>query len=134
MKKIISILLLGLAIMIAAPAESTAQQAAKGYMGALDTLTDAESVTQTLTPTSGYKGHIQFVVNITKISGTVAGTIKYYGTINGTVYELIETDNLTDSSGVFGCSVVPSKYVGYKIVYAGSGTMGASFRAEYLYR
>ncbi len=99
----------------------------------LDTLTDATSNTTTIT-ISGKKSSVGFQVNATKISGTVAGTVKYYGSKDGTNYELLETDNLTDATNVYGYSASYNGFTKYRIIVTTTGTQSSSYTVWALYR
>lgn len=100
----------------------------------LDTLTNAASDTVTMTIV-GAKTSVGFQYNVTKISGTVAGTIKTYGSKDaGAHYMLLQTDNLTDASGVFGYTSSYNAYGKYRVIIATTGTQSSSHSIWALYR
>lgn len=73
----------------------------------------------------------------TKISGTVAGTAKLYGSLNGTDYVVISTDTLAlanQTKNTFIWNVAPSKYQYYRISTVGVGTMSATVNGYVLGR
>lgn len=129
MKKLLSLLIIFSLAFTAANAQSY-----NAKIKGLDTLTNAVSDTANLT-VIGSKTNIGFQYNVTKISGTVAGTIKTYGTKDGGVhYQLLQTDNLTDASGVFGYTASYNGYGKYRIIIATTGTQSSSHSVWALYR
>lgn len=105
-----------------------------GTFNTLDTLTDAEADTLNLNSVQGVKSVVTLQVDVTKISGTVAGTVKYYMSTGGTKYKLIQTDNLTDASGTYSYSFIPSTGINYRAIVATTGTSSTSYTGRYLYR
>lgn len=105
-----------------------------GTLNTLDTLTNADADTLYLNNVAGVKSVVTFQVNFTKISGTVAGTIKYFASIGGGHYKLVQTDTLSDASGVFGYSFIPSTANNYMVVVTTTGTSVSSYTGRYLYR
>lgn len=94
------------------------------------------TVTKYITLTAGYSTvSIQPVV--TKFSGTVAGTVVLYGTVDGTNYvstgDTLTLANVTTAQTAIW-NVTPNKYYKYKIVGVGSGTMNAYLRVWYIAR
>lgn len=80
-----------------------------------------------------------FVVVVTKISGTVAGTITLQGSLDGTNFKAIPTvDTQTsvttvtaaDASAVYTWRINGSPYTYYRVSWTGAGTMAASFTAR----
>lgn len=99
-----------------------------------DILTNAVSDTVSLTIV-GSKTSVGFQVNVTKTSGTVAGTIKYYGSKDaGANYMILQTDTLTDASGVFGYTASYNAYGKYRVIVATTGTQVSSYSIWALYR
>ncbi len=81
-------------------------------------------------------------VAVTKISGTVAGTITLQGSMNGTSWKALNTPNTvtalathtaTDASATYHWIITGSPFPYYRVSWTGSGTMSASFTAK-LYR
>ena len=99
----------------------------------IDTLTNATSQTTTIA-VSGKKANVGFQVNVTKISGTVGGSIDYQGTKDGTNYETLETDSLANASGVYGFSASYNGFTKYRIVITTTGTQSSSYTVWALYR
>lgn len=110
-------------------------QSYNSYLGPLDTLTNAQSKTYTVTVT-GAKHCVSFQTNILKISGTVAGTIKVYGSVDGVNYGTtpITTNTLTDASVNWLTVYTSNSYVKYQYVVATTGTSVISERTYLLYR
>ena len=107
-----------------------------GYLGALDTLTNADANTYTTSAVIGNKHCITFQTKVLKISGTVAGTIKLYGSADGVDYGSAALDSLTlaDASKVYQISRTYNGYSKYKWVVATTGTSSASERSYMLIR
>lgn len=80
-------------------------------------------------------------VNVTKISGTVAGTIKLQGSLDGTNFaDVVTTGTQTaitavtaaDASRSYVIYIDRNPYTHYRVTWTGSGTMAASFKAKVL--
>ncbi len=106
-----------------------------GYIKVKDTLTNAQSYSDTVTIT-GPKHNITFQVNVIKISGTVAGSINVYGSADGVTYgtTALTTTALTDATANYLISYTTNAYKKYRIVRATTGTSAASERVYLLYR
>lgn len=130
MKKLLIILLIGLSFGFSANAQ-VGTLTWDAYGNTLDTLDNTETRYTTVAisrPAYGFN----FVLKVLKISGTVAGTIAYQGSNDGTVYANISTTSATDASANYTYSVAtfpPYKY--YRISWTGSGTMSASVSGTY---
>lgn len=126
---IIAFLLTGLA--------ASAQTDYHADITGLDTLTDTEADTSILTIT-GSKSAITFQTNVTKISGTVAGTIVVQGTIDTTAsptrWVTLETDSLSDATAVYSTTLTANNWKKYRVIRTGSGTQSSSHRTFVLYR
>lgn len=139
MKKILFSLLMAGACLFISPVTSNAQTGTgdyEGYLGALDTLTNADTATYIATVT-GPKHNVSFSVNITKLTGTLAGKINLYGSVDGTNYlttALATEITITDASQVRGFSLNYNGYKKYKLVVITSGTNTSSHRASIMYR
>lgn len=109
--------------------------------GSGDTITDTGTKTATLQVKESYQS-VSIQAVITKISGTVAGTVTLQGTIDGTNYVTVDTGavlskhvtftatNVASQSTVF--IVQGSPYLKYRVSYTGSGTMAAKMSAYLL--
>jgi len=113
---------------------ASAQSSAYTMTGNGDTITNAGTKTNTLKLADGYATvSVQSVV--TKISGTVAGTLTLQGSNDGTNYVTCDTTyislgvatatatNVATQSHVFNLNRNP--YLWYRVSYTGSGTMAA---------
>lgn len=104
---------------------------------ALDTVTNTASKSLVVA-VSGPQSIVTIVATVTKISGTVAGTVRLLGSIDGVNYTAADatTYTATDVAGGQSTSwiVTPSKYVNYKVTYTGTGTMVASLAAKSMAR
>jgi hypothetical protein len=81
-------------------------------------------------------------IAVTKISGTVGGTITLQGSLDGTNFKAINTVDTqtalatitaTDASNTYHYRLAASPFPYYRVSWTGTGTMSASFRA-YVYR
>jgi hypothetical protein len=99
-----------------------------------DTLNDAGTVNKQFTVTAGYSAAgVQIV--LTKISGTVAGTTKLQGSLDGTNWEDIGSafthTNVASQAKLFTVTGgVPYTYL--RTTSVGSGTMSAQIRIRYV--
>jgi len=144
MKKLIFILL-ALAITLGVQAQT---QYVKFYQP-LGTLLETDTVTNTATnyvttPILSAKpaAYTSIVVVVTKISGTVGGTITLMGSIDGTNFTALNTEETStalatktaaDASAVLNWRIKGSYYAYYRVSWAGTGTMAATLAAR-LYR
>lgn len=101
---------------------------------ALDTVDNTE---QHVTTTAeglikNWKTGVTAQVVVTKISGTVGGTIALQGSMNGTDWTTIgSAATATDASGTYSFNSTVRWYY-YRISWTGTGTMSASF-SNYLF-
>lgn len=86
-------------------------------------------------------GSVTIQVNVTKVSGTVGGTISLQGSLDGTNYKALNTEETqtalatitaTDASNVYHWRLSKSPFLYYRVNYAGTGTMVATFTATIL--
>lgn len=123
MKKTLSILLVSFGLMLCM--NSNAQVVT--MTGSGDTITNTETEYIYYKAATNYVVSVQ--VQVTKLSGTVAGTVILEGSIDGTNYTTIrEADTLTmtnTTSQGYLWTFSPSPYVYYRIKGTGSGTMAA---------
>lgn len=78
-------------------------------------------------------------VAVTKISGTVGGTITLQGSLDGTNWKAVNTPNTatalatftaTDASNTYHWVISGSPFRYYRVSWTGTGTMAASFTAK----
>lgn len=106
-----------------------------------DTITNTGTKTNTL-KLSGSFNQVLIQSTVTKISGTVAGTLTLQGSVDGTNYVTADSSALHKRSftatNVASQSVVfvieKSPYLYYRVSYTGSGTMSATMSSHILGR
>lgn len=112
-----------------AQAQTYDLKSASGY--SVDTVANTGTKSQKINVKSyAPTGLIQVVVE--KISGTVAGKVLLFGSVNGTDFIQIKTDslvagNVTTQTKIFDVS--PAKYPFYQVTYTGVGTMSAKLKS-----
>lgn len=86
--------------------------------------------------------YVTVQVNVTKISGTVGGTISLQGSLDGVNFKALNTRETqtalatitaTDATNVYHWRLDGSPFLYYRVSWTGTGTMSASFSAQ-LYR
>jgi hypothetical protein len=138
MKKL-SILLLALTLTIGIVSAQTYTMTASG-----DTITDTGTKACSLKVVHSYD-QITIHALITKISGTVAGTVTLQGTVDGTTFVTVDTATfVSDGLATYTATNVASQskvwvinkspYLWFKISYTGSGTMAATLKGYLLPR
>ncbi len=113
-----------------------AQSKAQTYtlsLAAGDTVVNTATVSKVLNVSGSYKGAV-VQAKWTKISGTIAGTIKLQASIDGTLYTDVasQTGSATDvASGqlLFYATAPLARY--YKVTWTGTGTMSAVLSVAY---
>ncbi len=101
----------------------------------LDTVTNT-AVKAQITQLDGYSAITTIQATITKISGTLAGSLVLSGSLDGTAYTAIGSAyTVTDTAAQYpSFSVNPSTYRYYKLSWTGTGTMAGSIKSKLLYR
>lgn len=95
----------------------------------IDTVTNATAEGPVL-QVKGYQASVSIVLLITKISGTVGGTVSWQGSNDGVNYStLTSTETVTDATNVYDYNESPKRYLYYKALITGTGTMSASYKA-----
>lgn len=119
MKKLLIIAIAFLGFMaFAAPAQA---QILKTITPVKDTCVNADTAFVNLTPTTS--GVIAFHVKAIKVSGTVAGSVVYQGSIDGTNFVTLQTDNLLNAAyNIFSYTPVGLYYSIYRARVITSGT------------
>lgn len=125
MKKLFALLIAAVTIAFVVPAETKAQVSSpvKTTKVSADTTADAATVYVTLTAAPDNLVSISAVV--TKVSGTVAGTVILQGTADGTNWVTIDGDTLTlanQTTNVIVWTVTHNSFYSYRIKHTGSGT------------
>jgi hypothetical protein len=148
MKKIVFIVA-AVALMLAIQPEAKSQAAlynllSTPYNLTKDTISNAATVTLTSGVVSGGSVTATVQVNITEISGTTAGTLTLFGSLNGTEWialtdasavPAIATKTATDvASQAFIWRVTGNPMRYYRVSWVGTGTMSDSFTAQLVVR
>lgn len=105
-------------------------------VGWKDTLTDADTTFYTVT-ISGPKDVISFQVDVLKLTGTVAGSLRLEGSVNGSTWEtalVVSAVTITDASVNYVIDLTNNAYKKYRLAVVGSGTNTMSNRCYLLYR
>lgn len=105
------------------------------YGNTLDTVVNTAAISsQAINVSSWYYGKsVQVEVILTKISGTVGGTLGLYGSMNGTNWVICETATTpSDASANYFISTT-KRYAYYKVMHTGTGTMSASIKSYLLH-
>lgn len=131
MKKLLFLFALVVSLTISA----TAQRATLMPLVTGDTMANTGTVTKVMTFTAGYDGVVIQPV-LTKLSGTVAGTVVLYESLDGTNYKstgdtLTLADATTNTVVWKKTSPVP---VYYKTITSGATTVSAVMRTYYVAR
>lgn len=100
-----------------------------------DTLTDAGTKSQIIW-LKNYVGIVTIQTTLTRLSGTLAGTVALYGSVNNVGYSLIDTaTTLTNvASKVLLWKIAPSHFEYYKVVMTGSGTQSVKIISPAIWR
>jgi uncharacterized membrane protein len=117
-KKLIFLLMSVLGLLSVAQAQTPISSKATG-----DTATDA--TTKYVSTGVAFKDMVGIQVIVTKVSGTVAGTVLLQGTIDGTNYVDVNTDTLTltnqaTNTKVWALSSVPYRIYRVKLTTTGT--------------
>lgn len=113
---------------------ATAQLAPKAltttsYGNLLDTVTNTATKVTTPFRVTNWKVGITGHVVVTKISGTVGGTLALQGSMDGTNWSTIgSTSTPSDATANYAFNTTVGWYY-YRFSYAGTGTMSASIKA-----
>ncbi len=138
MKKFFSIICFAVALVLFSPGASaqSSRNDYAGYLGVKDTLTNADTTVYEVT-IGGPKHIIAVQCNVIKLTGTVAGKIDIYGSVDGVTYETAlaaSSVTKTDATANYVIKFTSNAYKKYKIYSIGSGTNTHSQRCYLLYR
>lgn len=107
----------------------------------LDTVTNTGTSFVTTDRFGGSANSTVIQVVVTKISGTVAGTISLQGSLDGTNWKAMNTEETqtalatitaTDASNVYHWRLKGNPMAFYRVTWTGAGTMAASIKARIL--
>lgn len=115
--------------------QSQAQRASVFPLVSADSLTNADTVSKVITATAGYSG-IAIQPVVTKVSGTAAGSVVLYESLDGTNYkstgDTLSLTNVASQTTIWKkVSPVP---VYYKVIGISSGTVVEILRVYYVAR
>lgn len=140
MKKLFSMLLFGALCVLtnsvnAQFAASTLYGSAPNQYTSLDTVTDAGSKTYSFKITDN-RNSIVFQLNGKKISGTVAGTIKLFGSIDGgnNFSQIDTTVTITNGDQCHSFLMRGNPYTHYRVTITGTGSQSSSWRTYLMVR
>jgi hypothetical protein len=106
-----------------------------------DTTTNAGTGSVKCNVISGTGTTTTIVVTVTKISGTVGGTLTLLGSLDGTNYKALTTPNTATALATYTATDATNRYVWilsgnpfryYKVEHVGTGTMSATLDADIL--
>lgn len=107
---------------------------------AVSDTTDNTAVSYVTLGLSNWYNTVSIQSVVTKISGTVAGTVTLQGSVDGSNYKTVDSNfanvtsysptNVATSTKIFIVTGAPYRY--YRLSYAGAGTMSASHRGYVL--
>jgi hypothetical protein len=145
MKKYLLIAVALIAIVASASIEAKAQEQnfLSPYSLTSDTVTNAGTAYLTIRARQINSSYTTIQVVVTKISGTVGGTISLQGSLDGTSYKALNTAETqtalatitaTDASNVYHWRLNGNPFQYYRVSWTGTGTMAASFTSQILHR
>lgn len=115
-------------------AQSPATLTTTGHNNALDTVANTATVSTNPVRASTFRTGIVFQINTLKISGTVAGTIGIYGSLDAsspTHWSLIGSATSASDASTNYRLATTEKWYYYRISWIGTGTMSASMAGKY---
>ena len=147
MKKIFTLLFFSACLALSVSCEVQAQgkllDLTSVYNLTRDTVVNTATIYLTSPRLAGTKDMATIQVNVTKISGTVGGTISLLGSLDGTNFKALNTAETqtalatvtaTDASNVYHWRLNGNPFLYYRVSWTGTGTMSASFTAKVLSR
>lgn len=141
MKKIVLIMFAVATLLVAPHIETKAQSRSflSTYSFTSDTVTNTATAYLTIRGDQKNTSYTTIQVVVTKISGTVGGTISLQGSVDGTSYKALNTAETqtalatitaTDASNVYHWRLTGNPFQYYRVSWTGTGTMSASFTAQ----
>jgi hypothetical protein len=113
------------------------------YTLSSDTVTNTGTAYLTVRASQNNTSYTTVQVVVTKISGTVGGTISLQGSVDGSSYKALNTEETqtalatitaADASGVYHWRLRGNPFQYYRVSWTGTGTMAASFTSQLLHR
>ena len=139
MKKFLLLITMAIGLIATMPLQSEAQTPMVGANSlTTDTVTNTASKTLVL-KVPGYHSSVTIQVDITKISGTLGGTLVPIASNDGTTYydcsaSSSDTVTVANSESQGKLYSMPPGYLYYGVKWTGTGTMSGSFTAKLLAR
>lgn len=141
MKKFLFIVFAVAALLVAPHIEAQAQSRSllSPYSLSSDTVTNGGTAYLTIRGDQKNTSYTTIQVVVTKISGTVGGTISLQGSVDGTSYKALNTAETqtalatitaTDASNVYHWRLTGNPFQYYRVSWTGTGTMAASFTSQ----
>lgn len=129
MKQLIIMLLFSAAMFTATAQVAPKALTTTSYGNLLDTVVNAATKVTTAYRVTTFKTGITGQVVVTKISGTVGGSITLQGSMDGTNWSTIgSAATASDATANYSFNTTVGWYY-YRLSYAGTGTMSASLKA-----
>jgi hypothetical protein len=139
MKRFLLGLLLCAAIAVQAQSQS-AQDLKSVYSLTRDTVTNTATIYLSSTRVAATAGSkVTVYVAVTKISGTVGGTLTLQGSMDGTTFKALNTQETqtalatitaTDATNTYHWRLDGNPFPFYRVSWTGTGTMSASFTSR----
>lgn len=127
MKKIIFSLILLVGFMVSTQSIQAQITMANPNGYDIDTVTNSTAEGPALQVKS-YQSTYAMVIPITKISGTITGSIKWQGSTDGSNFFTVSSDTLLNASNVYGYSESPKKWSFYRALISPTGTSSLSYK------
>lgn len=131
---ITALLFIGTGALERAKAQAPVTMTTTGHGNALDTVTNTATVVTTPFRASTFRTGLVVQLNTLKISGTVAGTLGLYGSLDQsspTHWSLIgSATSVTDASKNYRIATTEKWYY-FQIQWTGTGTMAVSMAGKY---
>lgn len=122
------------ALVIGLAFQSQAQRATVLPLAAGDTVTNTGSASKVISPITGSYSGIVIQATSTELTGTSAGTIKVFGSLDGTNYDSLSavytiTDVASQTRSFYLQAPLP---VYLKVIQTGAGTMSSVLSVRYV--
>lgn len=142
MKKFITLLFVGLVAFLTTSFDASAQvfDLKSVYSITSDTVANTATVYLTSPAVSAAPATSTTIwIAVTKLTGTVAGTITLQGSLDGTNFKAVNTPDTqtalatitaTDASNTYHWRLSGSPFKYYRVSWTGAGTMTASFTSQ----
>src|SRR4051812_30981970 len=135
MKKLIALLMLTFGLFVLTKQTAHAQNATLFPLIAGDTLTNTDTLYKTISVTAGY-AVMGVEVDVTKISGTIAGNLVLMGSLSGGNYTPVQGDTVavlgnTTGTAVYRFKRLAPEVTSYRLLFISSGTQSYVPRVYY---